>query len=527
MKNVIAAGDRTTVDAARVILERGGNAYDAAVGACFAAMVAEPALTSAGGGGHFMAYPSGGFPILFDFFVDMPSGRLRKSELDFFSVDVDFGGAIQTFHAGRGAAAVPGTVAGLLHVHERLGTIPLPEVMEPAIVAARDGVALSDMQIYLLNILAPIMTHDEMGRTLFTCDGTALEEGNRLVLAEFADFLDVLSREGPDLVYRGDVAKIIVEWAENGGLILARDLENYRVRERTPLATPFNGYTVLLNPPPAVSGILIDVTLSLLEATGSTRHCPLPLKTLVSAFEETNRVRREQLPNGVVEEDRQLLSGQRLFMASLERFTRSTATGFAGSESLPPGATTHISVLDRQGNAASVTTTNGEGCGYVLSQAGFMLNNMLGEEDLNPEGFHQYPPGLRLSSMLAPTIVLSDESRAVTRRMAGSPPGAGVPHLLTGTAGSNRIRSVVVQIVVNFLCNGVSLRESTDAPRVHLEGEILQVEPGIPEEDLLELEHRYVVKRWAEQNLFFGGANSATRDEGAGDSRRGGRSLVF
>jgi gamma-glutamyltranspeptidase/glutathione hydrolase len=167
--------------------------------------------------------------------------------------------------------------------------------------------------------------------------------------------------------------------------------------------------------------------------------------------------------------------------------------------------------LDRDGNAASVTTTNGEGCGYILPELGFMLNNMLGEEDLNPRGFFRYPPGTRLSSMVAPTVVRKN----------------GMPVLLTGTAGSNRIRSVIVQLLLNHLFRGMSLEESTVAPRMHLEGEMLHFEPGIFEQELLGLPHKYRLERWQEQNLFFGGANSVTPDQGCGDPRRGGTALVF
>jgi len=166
--------------------------------------------------------------------------------------------------------------------------------------------------------------------------------------------------------------------------------------------------------------------------------------------------------------------------------------------------------LDSEGNAASVTTTNGEGCGYVLPGLGFMLNNMLGEEDLNPRGFFRYPTGARLSTMLAPTVVKKD----------------GKPVLLTGTAGSNRIRSVVVQILLNRLKRGMSIEDATAAPRVHLEGNVLHVEPGIREQDLSALSGSYRLEKWREKNLFFGGANSVTPEEACGDPRRGGRGLV-
>ncbi|MFQ5928544.1 MAG: gamma-glutamyltransferase family protein [Acidobacteriota bacterium] len=509
MRHVIAAGDRTTAEAAKEILWVGGNAFDAAVGAVFTAMVAEPSLTSAGGGGHLMAAPESGKPILFDFFVDMPTKSVQISNLDFFSVDLDFGSAQQEFHIGKGSVAVPGNVAGLLYVHGRLGTLPRKEILSPAIRAAREGVVLSESQAYLVNLLSPILTHDEKGAEVFSPNGSLLRAGDRLVMPEFADFLDALAQDGADLVYRGEVAKIISDWAEDGGLLCLEDLAHYQVQERSPLRTDFYAYQVLLNPPPAQSGVLIDATLSLLQKARRKEATPVSLRELVTSFDVTNQARRERLPVGSTEGIQFPLSQQEYFQDYLDRFRRAISLPSGAAGPPPRGATTHVSVLDKVGNAASVTTTNGEGCGYMLPKAGFILNNMLGEEDLNPRGFHLYPGGTRLPSMVAPTIVLKG------RR----------PVLITGSAGSNRIRSAIAQLLVNCLCNKMSIEEATAAPRVHLEGNVLHAEPGIPEDSLQKLESRYTVHRWDEQNPFFGGANSVTLDTGAGDSRRGGYSL--
>ena len=167
-KNIIAAGDKTTVEAAKEILWLGGNAYDAAVAAVFTSMTAEPTLTSLGGGGHFMAYPSGSKPILFDFFVDMPSGVIEPKQMEFFDIEVDFGPEQQQFHIGKGSIAVPGTAAGLLHVHKGLGKLERKDLMAPAIRAAKEGTVLSDAQAYLVKILAPILNYETAGRRLFS-----------------------------------------------------------------------------------------------------------------------------------------------------------------------------------------------------------------------------------------------------------------------------------------------------------------------------------------------------------------------
>lgn len=512
MKNVIAAGDKITVDAARTILEAGGNAYDAAVAACFTAMVAEPALTSAGGGGFLNAYPSSGKPVMFDFFVDTPSGEIDHSTLAFGPVYVNFGTTVQEFHIGPGSVGVPGTVKGLLHVHDRLGSLPLQTVLEPAIVAAKEGFTLSDKQAYLLTLLEPIMGYREEGQQIFFRDGKLIEGGMQLEMPQFADFLDVLWREGSDLFYQGEVAKLLLESVSPGGLITRDDLENYEVIEREPLVTPFHGYTVLGNPPPACSGMLIDFTLRLLEESGSAASRPVAASEITVAFELTNDVRRNHLEGHLYEPNLTKLSDRPCFKEYLQRFQHILSSPVEGNvEPEGKGSTTHVAILDKEGNTASVTTSNGSGGGVMIPQTGIMLNNMLGEEDLNPEGFHQYEPGRRISSMIAPTIVLED----------------GKPVLVTGSAGSNRIRSAIVQVLINVLCNKMDISEAVEAPRLHLEGNVLDAEPGCSEDTLDLLAQRYNVQRWEEKNLYFGGANSVTPEGGHGDSRRGGSSTIF
>ena len=170
------------------------------------------------------------------------------------------------------------------------------------------------------------------------------------------------------------------------------------------------------------------------------------------------------------------------------------------------GSTTHISVMDADGWACSVTTTNGEGSGIVVPGTGIHVNNMLGEQDLSPAGWFTHPPGRRLPSMMAPTIVLED----------------GRPELVVGSAGSNRIRSAILQVIVNAIDHGMDAQPAVDAPRLHFEDGLVYAEPGIED-----IPGRTLV-RFREPNLFFGGCQAAERHHGAGafsgggDPRRGG-----
>jgi gamma-glutamyltranspeptidase/glutathione hydrolase len=177
-------------------------------------------------------------------------------------------------------------------------------------------------------------------------------------------------------------------------------------------------------------------------------------------------------------------------------------------EKLCSGSTTHMSIIDSQGSAASVTTTNGEGCGYIIPGTGIMINNMLGEEDLNPDGFHNWETTKRMETMMSPTIVIGDFG----------------PELVLGSGGSNRIRSAIKQVILNKFTKNMNLEEAIQAPRIHLEENIIHCEPGI---NTAKLSFPWsTIHHWHEKNLFFGGVNAVTPTNAVGDPRRSGYGLV-
>jgi len=175
------------------------------------------------------------------------------------------------------------------------------------------------------------------------------------------------------------------------------------------------------------------------------------------------------------------------------------------------GGTTHVSVCDAEGNAASMTTSNGEGSGCFAADTGIMLNNMMGEDDLHPEGFHASPPGVRVASMMAPSLLLAGDRL----------------RLVLGSGGSKRIRSAMLQVVSNVVDFGLDLRTAVEAPRLHWDGERIQVEPGFADEALTALAGRWPLNRWPVRDVYFGGVHAVAPDgEGAGDPRRGGHAAV-
>lgn len=223
-KSVVATGHELVSQAAAEILRAGGNAFDAAVAAGFAGAVAEQTLTSLGGGGFLLARTGGADgpqeEIFFDFFVDTPGrGLERNPEPHFFPVNIDFGGSGQVFNVGLGSVAVPGTLKGLLHVHNRLGRLPLAEVIQPA-VDLSGGHRLNDFQGGFLKMLHPIMILTRTGRDLYEPGGTYLKPGDILANHAMKDFLLSLVEDRGENFYRGNLARRIAREMEDGGGLL-------------------------------------------------------------------------------------------------------------------------------------------------------------------------------------------------------------------------------------------------------------------------------------------------------------------
>jgi gamma-glutamyltranspeptidase/glutathione hydrolase len=478
------------------MLREGGNAVDAAIAAVLASFAVESPLTGFGAGG-FMMVSRGEETVLIDFFVAAPGkdGLERGAELAPVPVHFDEE-TVQTFYVGPASCGVPGTAAGLEQALRRFGTAQMADLIAAGVKLAREGAPVNAEQAYILEILWPIHERLAETRELYAPQGHRLGEGDVFRFPELADALERFGAQGAEPFYRGEVAVALSGYvAERGGTLGATDLAEYEAIERRPIRAPFRGTEVLTNPPPSSGGILIAYSLGLLERLGE-RSGP---EQLVAAMDAANRVRGEEFAEGLYGEglESSLLDPQRLDLRAGDLL----------------GSTTHISVLDGDGMCASVTCSNGSGSGVLVPGTGVILNNMLGEEDLNPLGFHAIAPGRRVPSMMAPTVVRRD----------------GEIELGLGSAGSNRIRSAILQTVVRAVEQGMSAGEAVRAPRLHFEQGILQAEPGIDEEALARLEARGLpVLRRPRINLFFGGVQAVARDpssgevSGGGDPRRGG-----
>ncbi len=499
MKGVVAAGDKNSAQAGADILKEGGNAYDAALAVMLAAPICEPLFTSLGGGGFLLGLENGKKPELYDFFVEVPKKRLEEPE--FYPIYVDFGAAVQEFHIGAGSVAIPGLIKGIEKVHQEKCTLPLSKIIEPAVKYAREGIYLSSMQASFVKLLEPIFTSTKSSMDVYGIDDKNLiDETHLFKNPQYADFLEAFAKEGARLFYEGEVAREIEKISkENDGLIYKEDLKNYEVIKRNPIDFKYKDYEIVTNPPPSGGGILIAFTMKLLEQYDLKDFRSFEyVKGLIESFNTTSDFRREHVDEFLHDEKlKDILFNDRLI--------KNYCTTMHSRLNLW-GNTTHLSVIDEKGNAVSVTTTNGEGSGHVIPSSGIMLNNMMGEEDLNPHGWFAWDEGIRLPSMMAPTAVLKD----------------GHPELILGSAGSNRIRSAITSTIINNLEYGMNLNESINSPRIHFEKGVVCVEPELDIAIRNELEKHYKLQYFDSLNIFFGGVQAVNGNlEGGCDSRRG------
>jgi len=482
----VAAGHPLTLRAAQDALAAGGNAFDAVVAAGFTAAVAEPTLSGLGGGGFCLATPTGLDPVLFDFFVDTPGrGGPGRALGVTRPVVVRFHGAEQVFHVGAGSVATPGCLAGYLHVHARLGRLPLDRLVRPAAVLARTGVRLGAGQAAVVRLLEPILLQEPLGAARFAgIDGRPFADDQPVVSEALADFLDGIADGTRTSFADPDLAPGIVTTLQRDGSVLTlADLQDYRVIDRQPLMVRLGDATLITNPPPSFGGGLVATALHRLlaqpdESRGRSGDGDR-LRALADALEAANTHHRT-----------------------------------AARSDAPPQrsrGTTHVSVRDADGNLAAMTTSNGSNSGVHLPGTGVMANNIMGEEDLHPTGLDTAVPGVRVGSMMAPSLLVR--------------PGRAT--VVLGSGGSERIRSALTQVIAALVLDDLPLADAVLAPRIHLADGVVQVEPGFSSEALAHLRAERTVNVWSATDLFFGGVHAvATDGQHVGDPRRGGVSAT-
>lgn len=458
----IAAGHEQTAAAAERLLQQGGNAFDAILAAMMMSFVAEPLLSSPGGGGFLIAAGPEQQPKILDFFSDtptLPGTAIDPHAIDFYPIMGDFGTRQQEFHIGRAAAAVPGVPAGIFEIHQSLCSLPLTQIAQPAIDAAHQGITVNHQQAYVALILQPIINSTPEAQTLFKGFHSGYVWNN----PQLAGFLDTLSKADHSWFYQGEMAEHICHHPD--GLLKSTDFNTYQCEVREPLSLKLASHEILTNPHPSSGGYLIIEQLRRLK----TRHDEL---AVLEAMQHADELKRNP-------------------MAEVSR------------------GTTHMSVADGAGNFASLTLSNGEGNGQIAENGGFMLNNFLGEEDINAHGFFSWQKKQRMRSMMSPTLVLHPESSYAL-----------------GTGGSNRIKSALFQVINHITHGNKHLKHAIEAPRMHFENGHLDIEPGFNSSVLDQLKKTNPIHTlWHNHNLYFGGVNavqSGLTTNAVGDFRRNG-----
>ncbi|MGC6416441.1 MAG: gamma-glutamyltransferase [Bradymonadia bacterium] len=518
-KGVVSAGDVQTAEAGRIILEQGGNAFDAVVASGLAAFICEIALCGPLGGGVMLAKPAGQPAESVEFFGRTPGlGGDKPKELEFGEATIDFGVTTQSFKVGRGAAALGLALPGLLDVHRKWGRLPLHRVAEPAVRLGREGFVVGAPMAYILELIAPIFAWTPESKALVHINDRLPRAGERMFNHALATVLQDIADNPNEL--RGLYADFARHFGPGqGGLITPADLNQYAIEYAPPVDVQMRDWRLSTMPAPSSGGSLIAVGLKLLE--GMSKDIPFMSLDHLVHVALTQRllldIRTPEFDDALREPGfvQDLLSAEKIahLRDCLGQAPRPRPDNFLGS-------TTQISVIDGEGSSVAMTLTNGEGCGCVIPGTGIEVNNLLGEADINPRGFHCDPPGTRMATMMAPTVGVSATGDLVA----------------LGSGGSNRLRNAIMMTLCNLIEYRRSPVEAINAPRVHLEAATDQFELNIES-----AEHKQsVLDGLAEvfpqsvlfpgRNMFFGGVHTATRISGVlggvGDARRGGKSAI-
>ncbi|MDQ6996962.1 MAG: gamma-glutamyltransferase [Mariprofundus sp.] len=517
---MVAAGHAATADAGAAILRDGGNAVDAAIAAVSTSFCAEPVLTAAGGGGFMLVAPPNQRATLYDGFARMPFGsRIPGIDCELKAIAIDFGDSVQTFHIGQAAVATPSLLAMLFKAHRLHGALPLREALAPGIDAAKNGIRLNQLQASFITLLQPILSHSPACKSLHAPHDNWLHEGDYFRNTDLANTLEMLAIDGIDEMYQGDLAREIVSACTPHGLLGMDDMRSEQVNIRMPLSVDIFGGTLLTNPPPSSGGLLISFSACILEqlqTSPETANTAWPV-LLSEALRAASQMRHTGFDTRIHDHN---IAAEILHENTMQyqiHHILQRLQGLAENPVKEPanrhGSTTHISIIDKEGMAVSLTTSNGEGSGIVVPGTGIHLNNMLGEEDINPLGLHALAAGKTLSSMMAPSIFLKQ----------------GRPEIILGSGGSNRLRGAILQVLTRCLLQGESIETAVHAPRLHNEADRLDFEPDClseqEKEQLMQL--GWQLQSWQQQSVYFGGVHAICRAANgqwfsSGDPRRGG-----
>jgi gamma-glutamyltranspeptidase/glutathione hydrolase len=461
---MVVSANPIASEVGRAILQRGGNAVDAAVAVGFALAVVHPTAGNIGGGGFMIIRSKDGQVQALDYREAAPGRATRDMFVNHRGnpTDLSITGAL--------AAGVPGAVAGLVEAQRRFGKLPLRAVVEPAVALARDGFVVDSARSQSIDDDRERLYLFPASRAQFLPGGHAPAIGSRFRQPALARTLAAIRDRGAAGFYSGRTAELIVaEMARSGGLISRRDLASYKAIWREPVAIKYRGYTIYSMPPASSGGVTMGEILNIMEGFG-----PLPpFGSPALLHREAEAMRRAYM-------DRNVLLGDPAFVQvplarllskehadSLRRqidTLRATPTPKFETAARTGASTTHYSVVDAEGNAVSTTTTlnNGYGSALTVTGAGFLLNDEMDDFATAPGKPNMYglvqgeanaiQPGKRMLSAMTPSVVLDPEGKLF---------------MVVGTPGGPRIITMVYHVISNVIDHHMSLADAVAAPRLH------------------------------------------------------------
>jgi gamma-glutamyltranspeptidase / glutathione hydrolase len=504
-----AAGTPYAAEAAAETYRAGGNAADAAVAAAAAVSVTEPLMSSVGGGGFALVRSPSGRAELIDYYDVMPGKGLPASAFGAGGAPqtmiLKYGAGVRSI-VGGASSAVPGSFRGWEKLLERHGLLGLKETLAPAIRLAREGFNLCRTSGLWFQVADEVLRLTDETRKHFYKDDRVYLEGEVVRFPELADTLQAAGEGGARLFYEGGLARTISAYMlEMGGIITEEDLADYEAVVREPMSVSYGAGAMYTNGPPSAGGPTLAQMLKVVSA----------YDLVAMPDEEYARLLAGAMKLALEDRDTAYLDGAR----NREVAERLTGEEYAAEQrrrifsSFGSPHTTHLSCVDGDGLAVSITASMGYGSGLVVPGTGIPMNNTLGEPELNPKGFHALTPGERLISNMSPTVVSSEEGGLIS----------------LGSPGASRIPTAILQTVINVVDFGMSLEEAVLAARFHAEDDLFAYEAGARTADLDDYER---VLSYETPNMFFGGVNAVRRTPGgrfeaAADPRRsGGTSFV-
>jgi len=526
MNGVVAAAKPEASQVGVDILQKGGNAIDAAVATGFALGVLEPNASGLGGGGFMLIrFAETGEEVFIDFRETAPGNATD----DMYKLNEEGKPADDSYKVGGKAVGVPGEVAGLLTALEKYGTMSKEEVLQPSIELAEKGIPVTVNLESIIKDNFEKLSNFEASKELYLKDGLPYELGDTIKNPDLANTLKIIAKEGRDGFYKGKIAKAIAdEVQKTGGIITEEDLANYEVKMREPVKGTYRGYEIVSAPPASSGGTHVIELLNIMENydlkslgfnTADSWHAWAEGMKLIFAdrseyMGDTDFVDVPLV--GLTSKDYAKTQFERIDM---NKSAQETEAGEPWK--YESGSTTHFSIMDKEGNMVSVTKSINYffGSGVTVPGTGIVLNNHMADFTLKPGTKNSIEPGKRPLSSMSPTMILKD----------------GKPYATIGSPGATRIITTVALSISNIIDHGMDIQEAIIAPRIiNYPGGPLKMEGRIPQEvrdELIKKGHELEIKK--DFDPYFGGVHGVIINEdtgelhGGADPRRDGKAAGF